>query len=236
MLCHASAIRECEHLDRGHNRNDSEDFCNSVEMCCIVFPVLSNNIFFSSLLSENAGRVKCPVDPYFIIPDRCVCVDFQTLRLQESPDAVPHGEMPRHLQLYCDRLGPRKRGFPAAALLSSDCCLRLCSSSSVRYLCDRVVPGNRVTIVGIYSIKKMAAAKAKGKEKSAGVGIRSSYLRVVGIQLDTEGAGNDEHLHHWCYGCNLSMCKENYRTQLIDFFVFQVAVLLDQCLHRKRRS
>uniref|UniRef100_A0A667XD49 DNA replication licensing factor MCM5 n=1 Tax=Myripristis murdjan TaxID=586833 RepID=A0A667XD49_9TELE len=110
--------------------------------------------------TENVGRVKCPVDPYFIIPDRCVCVDFQTLRLQESPDAVPHGEMPRHLQLYCDR-----------------------------YLCDRVVPGNRVTIMGIYSIKKSAATKTKGKDKSAGVGIRASYLRVVGIQVDTEGPG-----------------------------------------------
>lgn len=43
--------------------------------------------------------------------------------------------------------------------------------------------------MGIYSIKKMAATKAKGKEKSAGVGIRASYLRVVGIQMDTEGAG-----------------------------------------------
>ncbi|XP_037112554.1 DNA replication licensing factor MCM5 [Syngnathus acus] len=110
--------------------------------------------------TSNTAKLKCPVDPYFIIPDRCVCVDFQTLRLQESPDAVPHGEMPRHLQLYSDR-----------------------------YLCDRVVPGNRVTIMGIYSIKKTAAVKAKGKEKSAGVGIRASYLRVVGIQVDTEGAG-----------------------------------------------
>uniref|UniRef100_A0A6Q2X1F3 DNA replication licensing factor MCM5 n=1 Tax=Esox lucius TaxID=8010 RepID=A0A6Q2X1F3_ESOLU len=110
--------------------------------------------------AEQAGRVKCPVDPYFIIPDRCACVDFQTLRLQESPDAVPHGEMPRHMQLYCDR-----------------------------YLCDRVVPGNRVTIMGIYSIKKVAQAKGKGRDKSAGVGIRTSYLRVVGIQQDTEGAG-----------------------------------------------
>ncbi len=66
-----------------------------------------------------------------------------------------------------------------------------CSSFSffLRYLCDRVVPGNRVTIMGIYSIKKTAAAKTKGKEKSAGVGIRASYLRVVGIQVDTEGAG-----------------------------------------------
>uniref|UniRef100_A0A4W5PRW5 DNA replication licensing factor MCM5 n=1 Tax=Hucho hucho TaxID=62062 RepID=A0A4W5PRW5_9TELE len=114
----------------------------------------------SATRDEQAGRVRCPIDPYFIIPDRCVCVDFQTLRLQESPDAVPHGEMPRHLQLYCDR-----------------------------YLCDRVVPGNRVTIMGIYSIKKVAQAKGKGRDKSAGVGIRSSYLRVVGIQQDTEGAG-----------------------------------------------
>uniref|UniRef100_A0A8C2C0C0 DNA replication licensing factor MCM5 n=1 Tax=Cyprinus carpio TaxID=7962 RepID=A0A8C2C0C0_CYPCA len=108
--------------------------------------------------TEQAGRVKCPMDPYFIIPDRCMCVDFQTLRLQEAPDAVPHGEMPRHMQLYCDR-----------------------------YLCDRVVPGNRVTIMGIYSIKKVAQTKAKGRDKGAGVGIRSAYLRVVGIEVDTEG-------------------------------------------------
>lgn len=46
--------------------------------------------------------------------------------------------------------------------------------------------------MGIYSIKKMAAAKAKGKE-SSGMGIRASYLRVVGIQVDTEGSGTDEH-------------------------------------------
>lgn len=52
-----------------------------------------------------------------------------------------------------------------------------------------MVPGNRVTILGIYSIKKMAVTKAKGKDRGAGVGIRVSYLRVVGIQVDTEGAG-----------------------------------------------
>lgn len=57
---------------------------------------------------EQAGRPKCPMDPYFIIPDKCKCVDFQTLKLQETPDAVPHGEMPRHMQLYCDRYGVRE--------------------------------------------------------------------------------------------------------------------------------
>lgn len=110
--------------------------------------------------TEQAGRVKCPVDPYFLIPDKCSCVDFQTLKLQESPESVPHGEMPRHVQLYCDR-----------------------------YLCDRVVPGNRVTIMGIYSIKKSGnPSRSKGRDR-VGVGIRSSYIRVVGIQVDTEGVG-----------------------------------------------
>ena len=77
--------------------------------------------------SEQAGRPKCPIDPFFIVPDRCRCVDFQLLKLQEAPEAVPNGEMPRHLQMYCDR-----------------------------YLCEKVVPGNRVTVVGIYSIRKAA--------------------------------------------------------------------------------
>ncbi|MEE6508186.1 hypothetical protein FKM82_019622 [Ascaphus truei] len=109
--------------------------------------------------TEQAGRPKCPLDPYYIVPDKCKCVDFQTLKLQESPDAVPHGEMPRHMQLYCDR-----------------------------YLCDKVVPGNRVTMMGIYSIRKAGKTSTKGRDR-VGVGIRSSYVRVVGIQVDTEGAG-----------------------------------------------
>nr|XP_033785333.1 DNA replication licensing factor MCM5 isoform X1 [Geotrypetes seraphini] len=109
--------------------------------------------------TDQMGRPKCPLDPYFIIPDKCKCVDFQTLKLQESPDAVPHGELPRHMQLYCDR-----------------------------YLCDKVVPGNRVSIMGIYSIKKMGKTSSKGRDR-VGVGIRSAYVRVVGIQVDTEGAG-----------------------------------------------
>ena len=72
------------------------------------------------------------MDPYFIVPDKCKCVDFQMFKLQESPDAVPNGELPRHIQLYCDR-----------------------------YLTDKVVPGNRVTVVGVYAIKKLFGKKGK---------------------------------------------------------------------------
>ena len=81
---------------------------------------------------DQVGRAKCPIDPYFIVPDKCKCVDFQMLKMQESPDAVPNGELPRHIQLYCDR-----------------------------YLTDKVVPGNRITVLGIYSIKKISMKAGK---------------------------------------------------------------------------
>ena len=74
--------------------------------------------------------MNCPLDPYFVLPDSCKCIDSQMLKLQETPESVPNGEVPRHIQLYAER-----------------------------YLCDKIVPGNRVTITGIYSIKKAAAAK-----------------------------------------------------------------------------
>ncbi|TRY62701.1 hypothetical protein TCAL_00323 [Tigriopus californicus] len=109
--------------------------------------------------TEQAGRPKCPLDPFFIMPDKCQCVDFQILKLQEAPDSVPHGEMPRHMSLFLDRS-----------------------------LVDRVVPGNRVTVLGIYSIKKGAKTSNKRSDKSA-VGVRAPYLRVVGIEVDTEGSG-----------------------------------------------
>ncbi|XP_063231306.1 DNA replication licensing factor Mcm5 [Bacillus rossius redtenbacheri] len=110
--------------------------------------------------TEQAGRPKCPLDPFFIVPDKCSCVDFQVLKLQELPDSIPQGEMPRHLQLYCDR-----------------------------YICDRVVPGNRVVILGIFSIKKVSKPQRGAAKGKPIVGVRAPYLRVVGIQVDGEGSG-----------------------------------------------
>ncbi|KFW93813.1 DNA replication licensing factor MCM5, partial [Phalacrocorax carbo] len=134
--------------------------CRNIISNIAVRPGLEGYALPRKCNTEQAGRPKCPLDPYFIMPDKCKCVDFQVLKLQESPDAVPHGEMPRHLQLYCDR-----------------------------YLCDKVVPGNRVTIMGIYSIKKSALSKNRSRD-NVGVGIRSAYIRVVGIQVDMEGSGH----------------------------------------------
>ncbi|XP_067942354.1 DNA replication licensing factor mcm5-A-like [Watersipora subatra] len=112
--------------------------------------------------TEQAGRPACPLDPFFIVPDKCKCVDFQVLKLQEAPDAVPNGEMPRHLTLYVDR-----------------------------NLCDKTVPGNKITVTGIYAIKKGGKSKADRSGPKVNVGIRQPYLRVVGLEVDEESTGRN---------------------------------------------
>ncbi|KAG6616723.1 DNA replication licensing factor MCM5 [Phytophthora cinnamomi] len=103
---------------------------------------------------EDAAGELCPKDSYVVLPDRGEYVDQQTLKLQENPEVVPTGEMPRNLALVADR-----------------------------HLVDRASPGTRVSVVGITSVVN-AGAKSVGA-----VAIRTLYLRVVGIEIDEEGAG-----------------------------------------------
>lgn len=70
----------------------------------------------------ESQKKDCPIDPYLIIHSKSTFADQQTLKLQEAPDMVPVGELPRHM------------------LLSAD-----------RYLTGRVVPGSRIIATGIYS-------------------------------------------------------------------------------------
>ncbi|CAN6673730.1 minichromosome maintenance protein 5 [Trichomonascus vanleenenianus] len=96
-------------------------------------------------------KKNCPPSPYVVAHDRSTFYDQQILKLQEAPDMVPVGEMPRHI------------------LLSAD-----------RYLTNKVIPGTRCTVMGIYSIYQ-------NKVKGAGnVAIRNPYVRVVGIQTELE--------------------------------------------------
>jgi len=137
--------------------------CRTVVSNVQVKPGLEGFTLPRKCTAAAQGREPCPVDPYFILPDKCQCVDFQTLKLQEAPDAVPIGEMPRHLQLYVDR-----------------------------YLCDRIVPGNRITVLGIFAIRRSArGVSVRGKEKRSqiGVGIRTPYIRVLGVEVETGGPG-----------------------------------------------
>lgn len=73
----------------------------------------------------HGNQNKCGQNPYQILPDQSEFIDQQILKLQETPESVPTGELPRHIQLVVDR-----------------------------YLVGRAVPGTRVTMLGIYSIYK----------------------------------------------------------------------------------
>ncbi|BDD58830.1 minichromosome maintenance protein 5 [Monascus purpureus] len=100
----------------------------------------------------EAREEPCPLDPYVISHEKCQFVDQQVLKLQEAPDQVPVGELPRHV------------------LISAD-----------RYLANRVVPGSRCTVMGIFTIYQ-----SKGGRKDAAVALRNPYLRAVGITTDMD--------------------------------------------------
>ncbi|KAF1346139.1 DNA replication licensing factor MCM5 [Delphinella strobiligena] len=96
---------------------------------------------------------KCPLDPYFVVHEKCQFIDQQVIKLQEAPDDVPVGELPRHIHISADR-----------------------------YLTNRVVPGSRCTVMGVFSTYQN---KNKGSQGAA-VAIRTPYLRAVGIQTDVD--------------------------------------------------
>lgn len=90
----------------------------------------------------------CPMDPYIIVHDRSRYIDQQTLKLQEAPDMIPVGDIPRHILLTVDRT-----------------------------LTNKIVPGTRCIVTGIYS-----TFQGQVKDGSA---VRNPYIRVVGIDTDT---------------------------------------------------
>ncbi len=49
------------------------------------------------------GQVPCTLTNFVCLTDSCKYIDQQTLKLQESPEAVPTGEMPRNILLAVDR-------------------------------------------------------------------------------------------------------------------------------------
>jgi DNA replication licensing factor MCM5 len=98
--------------------------------------------------NTQTGEIEaCPPDPYQIIGDSCVFWDVQDCKLQELPEKVPVGEMPRHINI----------------VLSRD-------------LCDKVMPGSLVTVCGIYStasIEKSTGAKKEVSVKSSYIHVLS---------------------------------------------------------------
>ena len=109
---------------------------------------------------EQQGPDPCPLDPYLEVADKSKYVDQQSLKLQETPEDVPPGELPRSAMLIMDRS-----------------------------LVGRVAPGTRMTCVGIYSI--YSADKKSGSRANLAA-LRQPYIRVVGIDEESEGNNRNE--------------------------------------------
>jgi len=113
----------------------------------------------------DGGRVqgmdKCPMDSWVIVGEGCEYWDAQSIKLQEFPEDVPVGEMPRHIELYCQR-----------------------------YLVDKVVPGSRLVVTGVLSTTDKLD-KDNGKRVKAGyvavLGMRTNEEglgRGAGLRLE----------------------------------------------------
>lgn len=108
---------------------------------------------------ERQSQEQCPLDPYIVVPEECAYKDHQVLKIQEAPELVPTGEMPRTFIVTCER-----------------------------GLVDKVTPGMRITLVGIFSIL------SRGGDPAGGDQVQVSYIRALGIQK--EGGENSMGFHY----------------------------------------
>lgn len=106
-------------------------------------------------MNQQGGRNDCGLDPYEVLANRAHCLDQQTLKMQERPEDVPTGDLPRSMMCLVDRK-----------------------------LCGAVSPGTRVTAVGILSIFQSKETRRQRGDQSANVAVRQPYLRIVGFQED----------------------------------------------------
>eukprot|EP01025_Chloroclados_australasicus_P048079 TRINITY_DN5433_c0_g1_i2.p1 TRINITY_DN5433_c0_g1~~TRINITY_DN5433_c0_g1_i2.p1 ORF type:complete len:622 (+),score=80.83 TRINITY_DN5433_c0_g1_i2:253-1866(+) len=95
---------------------------------------------------------KCSLDPYVIQPDKSQFIDSQMAKLQECPEGIPTGELPRSIQLLMER-----------------------------NLCEKVVPGTRTTVVGVFSnYQSKSGEKNQGRDGAAA--LTQPYIKVLGFQ------------------------------------------------------
>ena len=91
------------------------------------------------------------MDTYHTVSEKCIYVDSQSMKLQEMPENIPTGDMPRTVLLSCSR-----------------------------FHTDRVNPGNRVKIVGILKTFNRGG-QFQSTGSSVKTPIKMPYVQVLGI-------------------------------------------------------
>lgn len=102
----------------------------------------------------GGARDKCPRDPYIIVTQDCTYTDFQILKIQENPDNIPTGEIPRTYKVCCEK-----------------------------YLVDRMSPGSRVVITGVYTIMERSMINTSQTAK-----LKVPYIISLGFSTEKSGS------------------------------------------------
>jgi DNA replication licensing factor MCM5 len=101
----------------------------------------------------------CGMDPYVIIGEECIYQDVQMLKLQELPEDVPTGEMPRATQAI-----------------------------AIKYLCDKLTAGQRVSVIGVFTADETSAKEVDSSVKISylhmiGLVQHSSVVGITSIKV-----------------------------------------------------
>ena len=104
--------------------------------------------FCDRVQGTGPSRESCPPNSYVIIPRKSELVDQQHLKIQENPEMIPTGEIPRTFRVVVDR-----------------------------HLVDRLAPGSRVKITGIFAVSEDKFITQKAGTK----GLKSAYIIALGL-------------------------------------------------------
>ena len=113
---------------------------------------------------DASAEGGCGLDPYLVMPEKSKFADMQTLKMQENPEDVPAGEMPRNVTL----------------------CV-------TRNLVQKIVPGTRVKVMGVYTVGGGGGDRDKAQRGGGGSAVSQPYLNVCGLSEESEGARGDPH-------------------------------------------
>lgn len=104
---------------------------------------------------ERGAMEKCPMNPFQVVTENCCFTDQHIMKLQELPESVPVGEMPRSITLLADR-----------------------------GLVDRCTAGTRVTVVGIFTATEGAGGGVIAKKSERGTDtVKFSYVLALGLDV-----------------------------------------------------
>ena len=161
IRCSRCTDTQVIHANAEENNNSGPFGSFKLPQRCRSSSLNQNNNNENNAPAANGANAECPMYPYTAIPDESKFADQQVIKLQETPNHVPTGEMPRSVMCTMDGT-----------------------------LVDTAPPGTRIAILCIPTLLTSYGKGGGGNSRSNNNNSNNSeasksvYLRVVGIQKE----------------------------------------------------